>query len=221
MASSTKTTVTFANLPREIRNNIYKHMLTEPRTIDVCHTGVDYGQPEDLGTLRATLNACRKSPQFAREAFETFFRINTIRMTGEAGNTFLIRPVHYVQGRGFQPLIMLVQTIVIGVLIGHEPHDLSACLRQLLPCPVLRRVTVKVAFSMTVLDEGNPVQKYDRVDELTMTRLDAILAATSGIYQVLRNKIGHGLTFETRIPGIGDTIRAWEERMNEATVEES
>ena len=103
MASSLKPKATFNTLPREIRDRIYENMLTESKTIRTTQRGADYGQPEDMGTLRATLHACRASPQFAREAYETFFRINTFQMCEEYVG-FLNMPVYYVKGQGFKPV---------------------------------------------------------------------------------------------------------------------
>lgn len=101
MASSPKTKVTFASLPREVRDKIYKNMLTDSKTINAAASPVDYGQPEDLRTLRATLHACRASPQFATEAFEVFFQINIFRIAADQSLGFLHRPLYYVKGEGF------------------------------------------------------------------------------------------------------------------------
>lgn len=76
-------------------------MLTDSKTIDAAEIPLDYGQPEDLGTLRATLHACRTSPQFAAEAFEVFFEINIFRIAADQGLGFLHRPLCYVKGEGF------------------------------------------------------------------------------------------------------------------------
>ena len=109
MASSSRTKATFATLPREVRDKIYEYMLTKPKTIVATQHASDYGQPEDLGTLRATLHVCRSSPQFAHEAFETFFAINTFRIPAQTDLFCLNRPVYYVEGQGFKSVRRLLR----------------------------------------------------------------------------------------------------------------
>ena len=101
MASSPNTKVTFASLPREVRDKIYRNMLTDSKTINAAARDVDFGQSEDLRTLRATLHACRASPQFATEAFEVFFGINIFRIADNQKLGFLHRPIYYVKSEGF------------------------------------------------------------------------------------------------------------------------
>ncbi len=216
MALSPKTKVTFATLPREIRDKVYKHMLTESKTINTSQCAADYGQPEDMGTLRATMHACRASPQFAREAFETFFQINTFTMPAHVGTGFLKRPVYYIDGLGFQPTMMFVKRIEI--IVGtHEynyeykqpnEYGLRNCFHKLLACPALCYVTVKV-------------EKTSIVEERILAELDIILTDTTDMYQKLKAKIGEGLKFETEYLPIGESVKIWEERVDLAACVET
>lgn len=76
-------------------------MLIEPKTIIATKRAQDYGQPEDLEILRATLHACRNSLQFAQEAFENFFNINTFIVTADPSLRYPNWSVYYVNGQGF------------------------------------------------------------------------------------------------------------------------
>lgn len=55
--------VIFATLPREVRDKIFELMLTNSKTINTTECAAEYGQSEDLGTLRAIVKACQTSPQ--------------------------------------------------------------------------------------------------------------------------------------------------------------
>ncbi len=215
MALSPKTKVTFATLPREIRDKVYKHMLTESKTIDTSQCAADYGQPEDMGTLRATMHACRNSPQFAREAFEAFFQINTFTILAKVDLGFLNRAVYYIIGLGFQPTMMFVKgiEILVTVSIDKAPKEygLRGCFHKILACPALRYVTVKV-------EED---RDFALAEERILAELDIILTATTDMYQKLKAKTGEGLKFETEYLRIGENIKIWEERMSQAACVET
>ncbi|CAD6577695.1 MAG: hypothetical protein ASARMPREDX12_008464 [Alectoria sarmentosa] len=222
MASSLKPKATFNTLPREIRDRIYENMLTESKTIRTTQRGADYGQPEDMGTLRATLHACRASPQFAREAYETFFRINTFQMCEEYVG-FLNMPVYYVKGQGFKPMMTFVKDIEVEIVIslGSNQYGLYNCFRNLLSCPVLVRVTVKFRISSSLFDGGDDVPAVaSSITEGILTKLDDVLTAATGVYQELKGKIGEGLKAETKYQSMGEKIKAWKERMGKVAVED-
>ena len=108
--------VSFAPLPREVRNKIYKYMINKSKTVNMLFTTQDHGQPEDWRTLRAKLHVCRALLRFAEEAFEAFFELNTFRIEAEHGSGFLNRPAYYTNGRGFIRM-MLVKAVEIGLTV--------------------------------------------------------------------------------------------------------
>lgn len=220
MASSPKPKATFATLPREIRDEIYKNMLTESKKFDISLRAADYGLPEDVKTLRATHQACRKLPRFAREAFEMYFRIKTFIVCSDQDLCFLNRPVYYVKNRGFQPLMMFVQAFevrldirVVSTAMGHQ--GLCNCFRDLLACPGLRSVTVQVEMA-GIGDWASEVPQ-----ERDLANLDIILIAATAIYQKLKAKLGGRLRFATKFPLVAENIKAWEERMGKAAAKQT
>ena len=221
MASSRNTKVTFAMLPREVRDNIYKHMFTEPKTIETILPAGDYGQPEDWRILRGMLHACRTTPRFVEEAFEAYFEINTFRIEAEHDLGFLNRPAYYVKGRGYIPMMESIKTVEAGLSIatnqiaGRDTRRLCKCFRDLLACPALRRVTVKVE----LLGERNIVPTNAVANEADSAKLDTILTVATGSYRRLKEKVGAGLKFDSRHQRFKETIEAWEERVGKATVE--
>lgn len=217
MASSPKAKVTFASLPREIRDKVYKNMLTESKFFDISERATDYGQPDDVETLRATHRACRRSPRFAREAFEVYFGIKTFIIWANYDLRFLHRPIYFVENQGFTTLRMFVQAFEVRLHIrGSGPpveHQvLGKCFRDLLSCPDLRHVTVKVELAWV----GRGVaQERDSAD------LEIILAAARAVHQELKARLGRRLKFETKYPLLAETIKAWEERNGESAVKET
>ena len=93
--------------------------------------------------------------------------------------------------------------------MGHQ--GLYYCFRDLLACPGLRRVTVQVEMAGIGDWESEVPQERD------LTNLEIILTAATAIYQKLEAKLGGRLRFETKYPLVAEDIKAWEERMGQAS----
>ncbi|KAF6218889.1 hypothetical protein HO133_005432 [Letharia lupina] len=135
---------------------------------------------------------------------------------------FLNRPVYYVKVKGSKRMEIKV---VIHEQTGTR-YGLPGCFRDLLACPVLRHVTVKVGLFRAGLyydtDAEWSYMSEDRVlDKTNSDGLDEILTLTSGMYRQLKEKIGEELKFETNYLRVGEKIKAWEERIGKAAVEQT
>lgn len=226
MAASQNIQATFATLPRELRDMVYTQMLTNTERINTtdCTRGLD--QQEDWKMLRGMLHACRDMPQYAEEAIEVFFRINTFRIEAEYKIGFLSRPAYYVKARGFIPMMMLVKSIETQLTIDtttktisttadkgpNDPLRLRKFFRELLACPVLRRVTVNVGLFPKQTQEDN-IPKAAVVNEL-----DIILNAATGSSQRLNQRLE--LKFSSRNKCYTEHMEAWVERVGKAAMEE-
>ena len=123
-------------------------------------------------------------------------------------------------------MIVLVKQVEILLMPRREFEqfhrcNLQDCFRNLLTCPVLHCVTVKVGFNANLIDEWSNVPEDIVPSQCDSDTLDNILNATTEVYQELKGKIGPGLKFKTNNPYFGARIEAWEECMGNAAVEES
>ena len=98
-APNPKMRVTFASLPREVRNKIYEELFTVKKIINNQCAG-DFGCPKEWETMRAMFRASPASEKFAVEAYETFFRSNTFQMVGDSPGS-LARKTYYVRNHGW------------------------------------------------------------------------------------------------------------------------
>lgn len=111
-------------------------------------------------------------------------------------------------------MITFVKCIAITLRIHYNvgdlgQHGLCDRFRNLLACPVLRYVTVKVGLGGDW--EGDVSDALDRHSQLGNHS-----HCCRGIYQKLKGKLGVRLKFETIYLDIGENIKAWEERMGKA-----
>lgn len=116
--------------------------------------------------------------------------------------------------------ILLVTRQEIEKCKQRHQSMLRDCFRNLLTCPVLRRVTVKVGLNVDLIDERSNVPEDIIPFDCDSDMVDEILNSTTGVYQELKGKIGPGLKIETNNLCFRARIKAWEERMGKTAVEE-
>ena len=107
-------------------------------------------------------------------------------------------------------------TIATNGIARRDAQRLCKCFRDLLACPILRHVTVKVG----LIGERNVMPTNDVVIEAELAELDTILTVATGSYRRVKEKVGAGLKFDSRHQRFKENIEAWEERVGKATVGE-
>ena len=149
MAPDSKMRVTFASLPRELRDQIYENLVTVPGIINAQSAG-DFGCPKEWQTMRAMFRASLASEKYAIEAYEAFFRSNTFQIVDHSSG-FLARKTYYVREDGWSHGWSDMTASVGKILIEHhlyitlpQQKPLLSQLRPLLACHRLSHVTVRV-----------------------------------------------------------------------------
>lgn len=212
MTLNSKMRVTFASLPRELRDEIYAKLVTVEKTIN-AQSAIDFGCPKEWETMRAMFRASPALEKFAIEAYEAFFRCNTFQIV-DYGPAFLARKTYYVREQGRSHGWSDMTASVGKILIEHqlykilpEQKPLLPQLRSLLACRRLFHVIVRV---LLPTDERT-ITAEARSDKGAAS--DKILRELTQVCRELIEKIGEGLIFETNCPYIGERIKNWAQYM--------
>ena len=212
-----KSRVTFASLPRELRDKIYAEMVTVDNII-WKESARDFGCPDEWETMRAMFRASPALESFAIEAYETFFRINTFQMA-DWRFALLTRKAYYVRGHGWSDMMASVTKILIEQYLwvhqASSTHEISLLhrLRPLLACPRLRQVTVRLCYLVPIEHLGWDPTRHPEHLYRQLATTDKTLREITQVCRELIEKVGEGLKFESEYSHVEKMIMSWAQYM--------
>lgn len=123
-------------------------------------------------------------------------------------------------------MTMFVKAIETDIDVGFEEdrRNLSDYFRNLLACSAPRHVTVTFGITMGIPVDRHAnklweMSRFSAINDHRLAELEILLTLAKEPYQELKEKVGVGLTFETRYQRIKESIKAWTEHAREAGTE--
>lgn len=135
------TSIGFASLPREIRDQIYEEVLVSSEPILMTYRNFPKGKVIEKGL--GLLDAISINRQIAQEACEMYFGYNIFYTYSSMHSIYLNSKVDLTGGQWLFPAAWIRDIIAIAMVVKAEEEDVAERFKVLFKCPNLRRVTFK------------------------------------------------------------------------------